>query len=77
MLAHLAVIRDRRLYREIVRVERIEGDHIAGVVRVVPGAYPPRVSAAGGTDRAPHGTDEASTKMGIFSGPSEGMPGNP
>jgi len=50
VLAHLAVIRDRRLYREIVRVERIEGDHIAGVVRVVPGAYPPRVSAADGTN---------------------------
>ena len=50
MLAHLAVIRDRRLYREIVRVERIEGDHIADVVRVVPGAYPPWVSAADETN---------------------------
>ena len=57
MLAHLAVIRDRRLYREIVRVERIDGDHIAGAVRVVPGAYPPRVSAADGTNLLT--TDEA------------------
>jgi hypothetical protein len=32
------------------RVERIEGDHIAGVVRVVPGVYPLRVSAADGTN---------------------------